>query len=319
MHLLGPCKKEAWPLLVVLLESNQLWFLIDDHRWACAWDAALREPMPIQLSTRLGKSPVEEEPSKPSKERVRGGAPAPEIKCEEGLRSLVELVEKGDQYSGLHYNDFLKVLDIAIDHLILWTEHATTPKLKWEAGEALAERIRFLSSQQVAWEAGNAGFAKREEDFGDKRGARTPLGYLGWLTDNYVRRVNEQRRFAAFKLHTPIRGTDKTMADMKGYSAEERKWLADVAELKDLCPGSTDKWIPVVLQLMLEDEDEILVEMKALGYTKQDRLKHRHKSDPKHPNRPAPMRLGDYEKTIQRAVRSLAKKPKGPVRGIMRP
>ncbi|MEO5717423.1 MAG: hypothetical protein ABIR29_02500, partial [Chthoniobacterales bacterium] len=206
-----------------------------------------------------------------------------------------------------------------IDHLIRWTEHATTPKLKRAAGEALAERIRFLSSQQGAWKAGNAGFASRETDFSDKRGARSPLGYLGWLTDDYVRRIDKERRSAAYQLNTPIPGTDETMADIKRYSERKRTWLADVAELKDLCPESADKWIPVVIQLMLEDEDEILVEMEALGYTKQERLKHRHTADQKHPLRPAPLQLGDYDKTIKRAVRALAKKPKGPTRGIMRP
>lgn len=73
-------------------------------------------------------------------------------------------------------------------------EGAASAEVKSWAGTALAERLRFLSSEEKEWGEGNEAFAAAEKQFGDRRRARTPLSYLGWLAGDYVRVIDHDRR-----------------------------------------------------------------------------------------------------------------------------
>jgi hypothetical protein len=243
-----------------------------------------------------------------------GGCPAPELKCEDGMAELVKLVERNDTRSPVYFQDFLEVFDTALDHLIRWIEDDESDQLKRDAGTALAERLRFLTSQEQTWIDANEAFRAKYGEFGDRRKARSPRSYLGWRTGDYVRAVEDERHIAALLLDSRFTANGVSIADLKQFSSKKKQWLEKLTQLQSLSPESADEWITVISQRMLEDEKEILDELETLGFRKQESKKYR-----ENPMEPGRMRLSDYHPTISKAVHALASKPKGQVRGVTKP
>ncbi len=259
----------------------------------------------------------------------------PELKCLEGLQELAQLTEgcnivtcdftsfplkleqlakliEGGQLESINFFHwgFLRVLDEALSRLIRWTEDTTKGDLQNWAGQALAERLRFLSSQEGEWIACNSAFAETQKRFGDRRKARTPLSFLGWLAGDYVRVIENDRHVAdQLLVRRTIGRTRKSIADLSKYSDERKTYLKKVVALDPLSPTSAPAWAQIVFKRMLTDEEEILAtpEMKGVRTRDGERRKNRR------------VKLADCKPTIFRAVTTLASKPRGGVRGITRP
>jgi hypothetical protein len=242
------------------------------------------------------------------------GVPTPELKCLEGLRQLSALVEANTDESILFFHaGFVPVLDAVLNKLIEWTEDAVGDLGDW-AGPALAERLRFLSAQEEFWCTKNTAFCQTRKRFGDRRSARTPREYLGWLTDDYVRAIHGRRPFAALLLDPGFTGSKESVADVCQYSEEKKQWLGKVGRLDDLSPESADEWVAVVFQRMSENEDDILAELKMRGHRLYRSREYRENSQER-----GKMRLSDLYPTIAKAVHALASKPRGQVRGVTKP
>ena len=266
-------------------------------------------------------------------------------KCEEGLRQLVALIERGDANSEMFFHvDFLPVLDAFLSQLIVWAEAKSPSQVKDWSGTALAERLRFLSSQEQEW-IGNEAFAATQKRFGDRRGARTPLSYLGWLAGDYVRVINRERGRAAIRLSPGLTGVGMSVSDLVGDSQEQKQWWRTLAALEEFSADSAPTWAQMVFERMLLDENKILSAPEMRGRQSRDAKRRTIDMDarPAIPwiragrsrtnnvgkalhslaleseRQEAPMRLSDYKETIVDAVIRLAKKPRGGVRGVTRP
>ncbi len=234
----------------------------------------------------------------------------PDFKCREGLRQLVELVERNDSDALIFFHvSFLPIVDEALSQLIRWAEGAASAEVKSWAGTALSERLRFLSSQEKAWSDGNEAFAAAQKQFGDRRRARTPLSYLGWLAGDYVRVIDHDRHVAAVYLDSKFTG-GISAADVLAISEERKQWLTRIAALEEFCPKSAPKWAQIVFERMLQDEEQIL---------RAPQMRKRNSRESRTVRKSGAVRLGDFGSTIIRAVVTLATKPKGQVRGVTRP
>jgi hypothetical protein len=235
--------------------------------------------------------------------RQPGGVPMPERKCEEGFRQMVALIERGDANSEIFFHtDFLRVLDAFLSQLITWAEAQSPAPLKQDerqkglkdwAGTALAERLRFLSSQEQEWDAGNEAFAAAQKKFGDRRGARTPRSYLGWLACDYVRILQRERHSACLALDTNLIDgescaaellsahnlaalllqtalPDHLLAGLLALAAERKKRLRELAALEELSPESAPMWAQMVYERMLVDENKILSAAEMRGRQSRD-------------------------------------------------
>jgi hypothetical protein len=279
--------------------------------------------------------------------RQLGGVHVPGPKCEEGLRQLVALIERGDANSGIFFHvDFLRVLDAFLSQLIVWAEAKSPSQVKDWAGTALAERLRFVSSQEQQWSA-NEAFAATQKKFGDCRGARTPQSYLGWLACDYLRIVLHRERLSAY-LAFDSKFVGKgcgCMADLLGYSDERKEWLRKLIALEEFSPESAPMWAQMVYERMLVDENKILSAPEMRGCQSRDakrrtvsmevrsaapwiRVRRSRANNVEKALRSltleserqeARVRLSDFSQTITRAVITLAKKPRGGVRGVTHP
>jgi|SRR5579884_373005 len=307
---------------------------------------------PVKSANKSRKKKLRKNP------RVFGGVPMPQTKCEEGLRELVALIERGGgaNYAELkrkaagqerkqiqeeevaekpsrvwrcsdaankmrrrsarlkrkaagqerkqiqeevaeldraygYFCAFRLLIHRSVSQLIDWTEKTDSASwLNGWAGEALAELLRFLSSQEQFWRQ-NKKFDDVLQRFGDRRKARAPESYIAWLAGDYVRAIDGEWGCAALHLRSPA---------MLFYSRERKRWLKKLAKLPAFSPASADEWGEIVYQEMLKDKEKIMgqPEMhKATSY----------------------VGFCDFRKTILRAVKSLARKPRGQVRGVTRP
>src|SRR5581483_9710238 len=127
---------------------------------------------PVKSANKSRKKKLRKNP------RVFGGVPMPQTKCEEGLRELVALIERGGgaNYAELkrkaagqerkqiqeedaeldraygYFCAFRLLIHRSVSQLIDWTEKTDSASwLNGWAGEALAELLRFLSSQEQFW------------------------------------------------------------------------------------------------------------------------------------------------------------------------
>lgn len=258
-----------------------------------------------------------EENGKPTARKLIFGAPTPpDWKCREGLRQLVQLIDPFDQVSDAFFTiGFLPILDEILSQLISWTEGAASEQLRERAGKALAERVRFLATQEQQWSESNSGFAAMNRDFGDKRGARAPLNYIGWLVSDYVRVIDYDRQIVAVYLVPDCVETGKSVADVLGYSPERKRLFAKLTALPALSTVTAPKWAQIVYERMKIDAPQIMNAPEMRGrdsYRGRKRKEERLAAD-------ATARFSDFKETIVDAVRTLARKPRGSVRGVTRP
>ena len=245
------------------------------------------------------------------------------------------VVLRGDKAnSDVALGGFLRILDIFLSQLIAWAEQTEPPnrELRRWAGKALAERLLFLSAQSDHWRETNEGFKKRRAEFGDRRRARSPGSYLGWLAGDYLDKLIGERRIAEVVL-SPLRALDgSSFAQLLGFGEDRVLRLKELCALPDFSPDSAREWADLVFSAMNEDEKEIL---KAVEIRKSkpradiaDRRSETrfivrsgklYAKDNKHCGREGKVRLHDFQSTIVRAVMRLARKPSRRVRGITRP
>jgi len=292
---------------------------------------------------------VHRKAKKPASARQFGGVPAPAMRCEEGLRELVALIERGagvdyaelkrkwakaaaqerkqiekqvDQLdrSYSYFCDFLGLLDKCLSGLIEWTEQASPSVLKEWAGKALAERLLYLYSQKGFWERKNDSFAEAWPR--DRRKARAPESCFAWKAREYVRRINYERDKAQLwlTLRQRKKGNEASALDCL-YSAQEKKRLKKIAQLKDFGPDSAREWADMVYQEMLKDEEKIMSAPELQGKSSYESRRRAELAEVKRrkQSEPGKARLADYRRTIKSAVLALAKKARGQVLGITRP
>lgn len=279
-----------WPRMTDAQRADLSWKL---SQWAASYG-------PTQPKTHL-----------PPKKRERRGIPMPDWKSREGLRQLARLIEPFDRNGERFFHiGFLPLVDDVLGQLVRWTEEASSDELRRRAGEALAERVRFVATQQKQWADINEGFRAM---FGDKRGARGPLG-IGWLVSTYVRAINDERVPASIAV-MPDLAEGGSVADVLGYPAERKSWLQKVAALPDLSPGSAKKWGEVVYERMKMDAPTIMASSEMRGRTSYRGLQRKEQrvtdSDA--------ARFSDFKEAITDAVHTLARKPRGSVPGVTRP
>jgi hypothetical protein len=244
--------------------------------------------------------------------RQPGGWPAWEQQAEQILNGIRERVRRNDEHSAAAFADFLKILDDFLSQLIAWVEQTEPPARdlrKW-AGCALAERLQFLSAQQDYWCGKNEGFKKRQAEIGDRRHARSPRSYLGWLAHDYLRKLMAERRFAGMVLSPlPDSGDGSSVAELAGYSEERVSRLQELLALPDFADNPAP-WADAVFKRMQQDEQYIL---------NLPQMRERNSRDSRERRRSREVRLYDFKGTIVRAVVRLASKPVGYIRGIRRP
>src|SRR5215475_1575196 len=124
------------------------------------------------------------------------GWPMWDFEAEKILKGIRYWVKKGGEEGEVAYTDFLQILDAFVSQLINWTKQKEFPELREWAGRALADRLQFLWTQKGDWLSENEGFNKRWAEFADRRHARAPRSYLGWLAGDYLRKLTHQRMLA---------------------------------------------------------------------------------------------------------------------------
>jgi len=261
--------------------------------------------------------------------RKPGGWPAWELEADQILSSIrthvfqpnaigivalgQAVVLRGNKYNSYVALDaFLHILDDFLSQLIDWAEQTDPPNTelrKW-AGEALADRLQFLLAQQPDWYIENEGFRERQPS--DRRHARTPLSYLGWLSGDYLRALILKRRAAGLLLLPApgSAGNSMTFAELLNYSEKRISWLRKLNALPDFSRESSLQWANVVFERMRQDEQKILDAPE---------MRNRKTRDSTETRRSGKVRLHDLKRTITKAVIRLASKPVGTVCGITRP
>ena len=256
----------------------------------------------------LREASTSEENLKQKKGMNGKGYPAWDLKAEQVLNGIREWVKKGGDAGEVAFDDFLQVLDAFLSQLIEWTEQKDSIELREWAGWALAERLQFLSTQEREWCNDNKGFEKRQMQFGDRRHARAPLSYLGWLAGDYLRKLVSERRQAALLL-APVHD-GKSTAELAGYSKKRKDRLKWLLKLDDFSPESATDWGEAVFKEMEAHEEIIL---------NSPQMRTRISRDSRERRKSGEVRLYDFKPTIVRAVGRLAAKPPGQIRGITRP
>ena len=135
------------------------------------------------------------------------------------------------------HHDFLRILDAFLSQLINWTEQRDLPEVHEWAGRALADRLQFLWTQKGDWCSENEGFNKRWMEFGDKRHARSPRSYLGWLAGDYLRKLIHERVIAGVMLSpSETEKESASFAEIAAYPKERISWLKKLVALPDFSP-----------------------------------------------------------------------------------
>jgi hypothetical protein len=236
------------------------------------------------------------------------GWPMWDLQAEEILSGIRHWVQTGDdeERDVAFHHDFLRILDAFLSQLINWTEQRDRPEVHAWAGRALADRLQFLWTQKGDWCSENEGFQKRWAEFADKRHARSPRSFLGWLAGNYLRKLTHQRILAGVLL------SSFEMAKKSASEAEKERIsdLKKLTALQDFSPQSAPEWAELVFERMQQDEQEILNSPVLQKCQTRDSRERR---------RSGAVRLYDFKKTIVGAVVSLASKPIGHIPGITRP
>ena len=219
---------------------------------------------------------------------------------------------RGDKInSGAALRGFLRILDVFLSQLIDWAEQTDPPNRelrKW-AGEALAERLLFLSAQSDQWYDTNEGFKKRRAEFPDRRHARSPRSYVSWLAGDYLRKLMEERRIADLVL-SPLQALHgSSVAQLACFPDERVSWLKRLLALRDFASNPAS-WTDVVYERMQQDEQYILNLPQMRECSSRDSRQRRRSGE---------VRLYDFKPTITDAVMRLASKKSGSFRGIMRP
>jgi hypothetical protein len=271
--------------------------------------------------------------SKLLKARKPGGWPAWEFNAKQILDSICEHVRRRGENRVFAVADFVKILDLFLSQLINWAEQKKSVELRNWAGMILADRVQFLFAQHRDWHNGNEGFKKRQNEFGDRRGARTPREYLAWLAGDYLRALVSERLHAAIRLSPPPGEPDgPTTAELLDDSKEYISWLRRLRDMPDFGPACAKQWADIVFERMQHDEHKILnsTEMRnrkprpdIAARRSHTRIIVRSGKLSVKPNKHCPLdakvRLHQFHSTIIRAVVSLASKPVGNTRGITRP
>jgi hypothetical protein len=235
-----------------------------------------------------------------------------DLEAEKILSGVRHWVQRGDDEKSdvAFHHDFLRILDAFLSQLIDWTEHRDLPEVHEWAGRALADRLQFLWTQMGYWCSENEGFNKRWMEFADRRHARSPRSYLGWLAGDYLRKLAHQRMLAGVLLssyETAMKSARR--AEIAEYK-KRISHLKKLADLQDFSPQSAPHWAELVFEKMQQDEQQILNSQEMRKCQTRDSRERR-------PN--GKVRLYDFEKTIVGAVVRLASKPIGHTRGITRP
>ncbi len=247
-----------------------------------------------------------------STSRKPGGVPTPDLKYKGALRQLTALVEaEGSESLNFFHGGFLPVLDAVLSKLIEWTERTETSDLKEWSGRALADRVRFLSSQKSFWQRTNAGFEERWAEFGDLRGARRPETWLAWRAGDYLWKLVSSRNHAHLYL-SPMGDNSFAIVDLSPDFDHQKKWLERLIALPNFDEKSWREWAAAVFDRMAEDEDAILARSELKGKRTRDSSSAERRASAK-------VKLYDWKKTIFGAVKSLAGKPVGSIPGITRP
>lgn len=240
------------------------------------------------------------------------GWPAWDVQAEEFLDGIRHWVNKGgdDSFVAFHA-DFLSILDVFLDQLINWTEQTDAQELRRWAGQALAERLQFLKSQERDWRVRNSAFCATRTQFGDRRHSRSPRAYLGWLAGDYLSEVMNEKRIAPlFLRRPPIIGIGtKSAADRLELPNEDKRWLKRLSDLPNFSRDAASEWAEAVYEKMEQDEESILQSPEMQANRSRD-------SQRRHSGK---LRLYDYKRTIIQAVIKQALKPVGSVRGVTRP
>jgi hypothetical protein len=238
------------------------------------------------------------------------GWPAWDLEAKEILSGIRHWVQKGGDESEVAYADFLQILDVFLSQLIEWAEQKDSTELRDWAGWALADRLQFLSTQKGDWCSENQGFKKRWAEFADRRRARSPRSYLGWLAGDYLRRLANERIISGVLLSPVSEDKPETFAELSNYSEERKAWLKKLSALRNFSPESAPQWAQVVFEKMEQDEQKILNSPQMGKCQTRDSTQRRPSGK---------VRLYDFKPTIVKAVVSLALKPVGHIRGITRP
>lgn len=219
-------------------------------------------------------------------------------------------VQKGENNSDIAFHDFLQILDAFLSQLVQWAEWKELGELHNWAGQALADRLQFLWTQKGDWCSENEGFQKRWAEFADRRHARSPRSYLGWLAGDYLRKLTHRRMLAEVLLSS-LEAAKKSASVGEVAALKERiSSLKELTALPHFSPESAMKWAEFVFERMQQAEQEIL---NSPGLRKcQTR-------DSRERRRSGAVRLYDFKQTIIGAVVRLASKPIGQIRGITRP
>jgi len=238
------------------------------------------------------------------------GWPMWDFEAEKILSGIRHWVQIGGDESHVAYADFLQILDAFVSQLIDWTEQRDLPELREWAGRALADRLQFLWTQKGDWCSENEGFQKRWAEFADRRHARSPRSYLGWLAGDYLRTLTHRRMLAEVLLSSLE--TAKKSASVGEVAAlrERISSLKELTALPHFSPESAMKWAEFVFERMQDNEQEILNSPQMRKCQTRDSRERR---------RSGAVRLYDFKQTIIGAVVGLASKPIGQIRGITRP
>jgi len=242
---------------------------------------------------------------------LESGWPMWDLETEKILSGIRHWIQRGGEESYLAYTDFLQILDGFVSQLIEWTKQKDLPELREWAGRELADRLQFLWTQKGDWCSENEGFQKRWAEFGDKRRTRSPRSYLGWVAGDYLRKVHHERIIAGLLLSPSETGKNSAnIAEVAGYSEERIAGLEKLRALPNFSPESALQWANIVFERIQQDEAEILNSPEMRKCKTRDSSERR---------RSGKIRLYDFQGTIVGAVKRLALKPSGQVRGITRP
>jgi hypothetical protein len=220
-------------------------------------------------------------------------------------------VQKGENNSDIAFHDFLRILDAFLSQLIQWAEWKELGELHNWAGQALSDRLQFLWTQKGDWCSENEGFNKRWMEFGDKRHTRSPRSYLGWLAGDYLRKLIHERVVAGVMLSpSETEKESASFAEIATYPKERILWLTKLCALPDFSRDSHVEWANIVFERMQQEEQKILNSPPMRKCQTRDSRERRRSGE---------LRLYDFKRTIVGAVKGLAAKPTGQIRGITRP
>jgi hypothetical protein len=240
------------------------------------------------------------------------GWPMWDLEAEKILSGIRHWVQTGnEEESDVAFNhDFLRILDAFLLQLINWIEQTDLPEVHEWAGRALADRLQFLWTQKGDWHSENEAFNKRWKEFADRRHARSPRSYLGWLAGDCLRKLAHQRILAGVLLSSyetaKKSASGAEMAELKERISQVKELIA----LPAFSPESALRWAEVVFERMQQAEQGILNSPVLQKCQTRDSRERRPTGR---------VRLYDFKKTIIGAVVRLASKAPGHIRGITRP